>query len=178
MANFVPPTQEQLAGQLQKLQQTGFDQKLASAATANGFTPEFFFAIASRETNCVNELGDKQADGFHDVGIVQIDIQHPIARQARDDGSWQTDPDPLIAFGAQMLAGNIRQAQNVFPELSADQQLKVAASGYNCGMGNAIAGQRNGDSDQRTAHGNYGADVMARMAIFQQLMAPSADDGG
>jgi hypothetical protein len=171
------PTQEQLAEQLQRLRQTGFDLKLASQAGANGFAPEFFFAIASRETNCVNELGDVQGDGAHGVGIVQIDIQHPIALQARDDGGWRTNPDPLIAFGALLLASNIHQAMNVFPGLSPDRYLKIAASGYNCGMGNAISGQRNGDSDQRTTHGNYGADVMARMAIFQQLTAPPVASG-
>jgi hypothetical protein len=171
------PTQGQLAAQLQRLRDTGFDLKLASQAGANGFAPEFFFAIASRETNCVNELGDKQSDGDHGVGIVQIDIQHPIALQARDDGSWKTNPDPLIAFGAQLLATNIHQAMNVFPDLDPDMQLKIAASGYNCGMGRAISGQRNGDSDQHTTGGDYGADVMARMAIFQQLTAPSGDSG-
>jgi hypothetical protein len=174
MANFVPLTKDQIAAQLQLLRTTGFDLKLASQAGANGFAPEFFFAIASRETNCVNKLGDVQADGAHGVGIVQIDIQHPIALQARNDGSWATNPDPLIAFGAQMLASNIHQATSVFPGLTPNQYLKIAASGYNSGMGNAIAGQRGGDSDQPTAHANYGADVMARMAIFQQLTAPVA----
>jgi hypothetical protein len=173
MASFVPLTLDQLQPHLQRLRQSGFDLKLASQAGANGFAPEFFFAIASRETNCVNELGDFQSDGAHGVGIVQIDIQHPIALQARNDGTWKTNPDPLIAFGAQLLASNIHQAMSVFPGLSTDQYLKIAASGYNSGMGNAIAGQRNGDSDQRTTHGNYGADVMARMAIFQQLASPA-----
>lgn len=167
------PTQAQLAAQLQGLQDTGFDVKLSAQATANGFAPEFFYAIASRETNCVNKLGDIQGGVAHGIGIIQIDIQHPIALQARDDGSWQTNPDPLIAFGAQLLAANIRQAKRNFPGLADNDYLKIAASGYNCGMGNAMAGQRNGDSDQRTAHGNYGADVVARMAIFQQLTAPA-----
>jgi hypothetical protein len=174
MANFVPLTKQQIAAQLQLLRQTGFDLKLASQAGANGFPAEFFFAIASRETNCVNKLGDVLADGAHGVGIVQIDIQHPIARQARDSGSWATNPDPLIAFGAQILASNIHQAASVFPALSPDQHLKIAASGYNTGMGHAIPDQRAGDSDKRTAHFSYGADVMARMAIFQQLTAPPA----
>lgn len=173
MATFVPLTRAQIAAQLKKLRDTGFDLKLASQAGANGFAPEFFFAIASRETNCVNKLGDKQADGFHGVGIVQIDIQHPIALQARDSGSWKTNPDPLIAFGAQMLASNIHQTMNVFPGLNPNDYLKIAASGYNCGMGNAIKGQNGGDSDKRTTGQNYGADVMARMAVFQQLTAPA-----
>jgi hypothetical protein len=160
--------------QLNRLRQTGFYALLSLQAEVNQFAPAFFFAIASRETNCVNELGDIQADGAHGVGIVQVDVQHVIARQARDSGSWQTTPAPLVAFGAQLLAENIRRARQAFPTLTADQQLKIAASGYNCGMGNAIAGQHNGDCDEHTAGGNYGADVMARKALFEQLMAQPA----
>ena len=42
--------------QLARLHNTGFLDKLSQQAAANGFAPSFFFAIASRETNCVNEL--------------------------------------------------------------------------------------------------------------------------
>lgn len=167
-------TQQDIVIQLNRLRQSGFYTLLSQQAEANNFAPSFFFAIASRETNCVNELGDMQADGAHGIGIVQIDVQHPIARQARDSGSWQTNPAPLVTFGAQLLAQNIRQAQQTFPTLTAEQQLKIAAGGYNCGMGNAIAGQHNGDSDQRTTGRNYGADVMRRKALFEQLLAQPA----
>ena len=137
--------------QLRRLKQTGFDQLLSQHAAANGFEPSFFFAIASRETNCVNELGDVQSDGAHGVGIVQIDVQHPIARQARDSGSWQNNPAPLVAYGAQLLAQNIRQVQQALPALSKDEQLKVAASGYNCNLNLAIAAAKNGQ-DRCTHH--------------------------
>ena len=167
------PNQTELQAQLRTLQQSGLDVKLAEQARAHGFAPALFFAIASRETNCVNELGDFQNGEAHGVGIVQIDIQHDLARQARDQGSWRTDPDPLIDVGAQLLADNIRRAQQTFPGFSSEQQLKIAASGYNCGMGAAIAGARNGDSDQHTTGHNYGADVMARMAMFGELTAQS-----
>jgi len=167
------PTKAELQAQRQRLRETGLDVRLAQQAEAHGFAPAFFFAIASRETNCVNELGDWQNGEAHGVGIVQIDIQHALARQARDDGSWRTNPDPLLAFGAQLLADNIRRAQQAFPAFSSEQQLRVAASGYNCGMGAAIAGARNGDSDQHTTGHNYGADVMARLAVFEELMFSS-----
>lgn len=160
--------------QLRRLRQTGFASLLSQQAEANGFAPAFFFAIASRETNCVNELGDVQADGAHGVGMVQVDAQHAIAREARDSGGWQTNPAPLIAFAAQLLAQNLRQAREAFPALPGDEQLKIAASGYNCGMGNAIAGQHNGDSDLRTTGHNYGADVMARKTVFEKLLAQPA----
>lgn len=159
-----------LLNQLHSLRHTGFDQKLQHAAEAHGLTTPFFFAIASRETNCLNILGDFQHGQFHGVGIVQIDIQHPIALQARDSGSWKTNPDPLLDFGAQMLADNISKAKQQFPNLNAQSQLKIAASGYNCGMGNAIKGANHGDSDMLTTGHDYGRDVMTRMAIFDELI--------
>ena len=167
-------TRDELRNELQRLRNSGFAVKLEQQATAKGFSASFFFAIASRETNCVNELGDFQDGEAHGVGIIQIDIQHPIARQARDDGTWRTNPDPLIEFGAQMLAQNIQKAQTDLPTFTPQEQLKVAASGYNCGIVRAISGAQNGDSDAHTTGHNYGRDVMARMAIFEELIAEDA----
>lgn len=165
------PTKTQLLNQLHSLRLKGFAPRLEQHANAHGFPTPFFFAIASRETNCINELGDFQNGEFHGVGIVQIDIQHPIARQARDSGSWKTNPDPLIDFGAQILQANIAKAKQRFPNLSAEQQLKIAASGYNCGINRAITGAEHGDSDKLTTGKNYGRDVMTRMATFEELIS-------
>jgi hypothetical protein len=164
-------TKKELLNQLHSLRHTGFAPKLEQQATAHGFAPAFFFAIASRETNCINELGDFQHGEFHGVGIIQIDIQHDIARKARDSGSWKTNPDPLIEFGAGLLQNNIKQAEEAFANFEPQQQLKIAASGYNCGMQRAITGAHHGDSDQFTTGKNYGRDVMTRMAIFEELIA-------
>ena len=164
------PSKAVLLKQLQSLRHTGFDQKLDQFANQHGFNTSFFFAIASRETNCANILGDFQNGHAHGVGIVQIDIQHPIALEARNSGSWKTDPDPLIDFGAQILQNNISRAQEKFPDLDAQQQLKIAASGYNCGIERAVTGAQHGDSDQHTTGHDYGRDVMARMAIFEELI--------
>jgi hypothetical protein len=163
-------TKEELKKQLQKLRQTGFDNKLQKHAVAHSVPVSYFFGIASRETNCNNELGDYRDGEYHGVGIIQIDIQHDIARQARDNGTWKTNPDPLIEFGAQMLQDNIKQAGNEFPDLEHQQLLRIAASGYNCGIRNAIAGAHDGDSDQSTTGQNYGRDVMTRMSTFEELL--------
>src|SRR5262249_26539554 len=122
-------TKDELRRELHGLRNTGFDAKLEQQAVARGFPTPFFFALASRETNCVNELGDFQNGEAHGVGIIQIDIQHDIAREARDSGTWRDNPDPLLEFGAQMLANNIQAAQQAFPNLDAQQHLKIAASG-------------------------------------------------
>ena len=165
------PTKKDLLNQLHSLRHTGFDAKLEQQATAHNLPTPFFIAIASRETNCINELGDPRNGEFHGVGIVQIDIQHTIAREARDSGTWKTNPDPLIDFGAQILQDNIAKAKQTFPNFNTQQQLKVAASGYNCGIGAAIAGAEHGDSDKHTTGRDYGRDVVTRMAIFEELIA-------
>ena len=164
-------TKNQALNQLHSLRHTEFAQKLEEQATAHDFPTPFFMAIASRETNCINELGDFQHGEFHGVGIIQIDIQHPIAREARDSGSWKTNPEPLLEFGAQLLANNIAQARKALPHFNDQQLLKVAASGYNCGIARAITGAKHGDSDKATTLKNYGRDVIARMAIFEELIA-------
>ena len=164
------PTKKELLNQLHSLRHTGFFTKLEQQAAAQSFPASFFFAIASRETNCINELGDFQHGEFHGVGIIQIDIQHPLARQARDSGSWKTDPDPLIAFGAKMLRDNIDKAKSAFPDFTDEQCEKIAASGYNSGIERAIAAAHHGDSDKPTTGHNYGRDVMTRKAIFEELV--------
>ncbi|HEX3463849.1 MAG TPA: hypothetical protein VHS78_07360 [Candidatus Elarobacter sp.] len=164
------PTKSQILSQLHSLRHTGFFDMLSKHAQAHGFPAAYFFAIASRETNCVNELGDFQGGEFHGVGIVQIDIQHDIARQARDSGSWKTNPEPLIEFGAGVLANGIAQAKQAFPNFTEQQSLKIAASGYNAGIGRAIAGAQSGDSDKPTTGRDYGRDVMTRTAIFEELL--------
>ena len=164
-------TKKEALNQLHSLRHTGFAPKLEQQAAEHGFPAPFFMGIASRETNCINELGDFQGGQFHGVGIIQIDIQHELAREARDSGSWKTDPDPLLEFGAQLLKDNIAQARHAFPNLNDQQLLKIAASGYNCGITRAIKGAQQGDSDKVTTGKNYGRDVMTRMALFEELIA-------
>lgn len=164
-------TKRELLNQLHSLRSTGFAEKLAASAQTHGFPVPYLFAIASRETNCINELGDFRGGEFHGVGILQIDIQHPIARQARDDGSWRTHPEPLVDFGARLLAQNMEAVTADFPSFTEQQHLKIAASGYNCGLANAVLGAQHGDSDKLTTGRDYGRDVMTRMAIFEELLA-------
>ena len=164
-------TIDQAKSQLQSLRNHGFADKLAALAGTHGFPDTYFFAIASRETNCQNILGDFQGGQYHGVGIIQIDIQHDIARQARDSGSYQTNPGPLLSFGADLIKANIHTVAQHFPNFTADQHLKIAASAYNCGPVNAIRGAENGDSDSHTTGHDYGHDVMVRKGFFDQLVA-------
>jgi hypothetical protein len=166
------PLKQILLNQLHSLKHTGFDTKLILQAKAHNFPASYLFAIASRETNCLNILGDYQSHEAHGVGIVQIDIQHAIAKQARDDGTWKTKPEPLIGFGAQILKTNIEKVKEAFPNFNDRQVFKIAASGYNCGVVRAInATKDGGDSDKPTTGHDYGRDVMTRMDIFEELLA-------
>ena len=165
------PSKDILVTQLRRLRKNGFDLLLTHFGAANGLPTAFLFAIASRETNCQNILGDVQGGQAHGVGIIQIDIQHPIALQARDSGTWQTNPGPLIDFGTTLLAADLIQVKHVLPSLSVtNDALRVAASGYNCGIGKAIQAAGQGDPDKFTTGGDYGRDVIARMTIFQDLL--------
>jgi len=162
----------ELQAELHAMRQNGLADELATAAKAADIPVAFFYGIASRETNCTNELGDYEGGEYHGVGIVQIDIQHDIARQARDSGSWKTDPAPLIAFGANLLAEGMQAVRVHCPGYTDEQVLKVAASGYNAGIMTAIDdSQTRGDSDASTTGGDYGADVVARMHAFERLLA-------
>lgn len=166
------PPQSILANQLTRLHNSGFDLLLTQFAAANALPTAFVFAIASRETNCTNELGDIQNGQAHGIGIIQIDVQHPIAQQARDSGTWQTNPGPLINFGTSLLATDVIQVQHVLPNLTdPNDVLRVVAAGYNCGIGRAIQAANQGDPDKFTTGGDYGQDVINRMLIFQNLLA-------
>jgi Transglycosylase SLT domain len=160
-----------LEKQLQTIRSNGLFAKLEKAARAHGIETAYLLAIGSRESGLRNILGDYRGGLAHGVGILQIDVQHPIALHARDTGSWWPNPDPLIAFGAALLASNLKSVRALRPAFDDRQAHKCAASAYNCGLGNALAGSAKGDSDKFTTGGSYGRDVMDRMAIFQDLLA-------
>lgn len=170
------PSRGQLILQLDDLRHDdGMLVYLRAAAAAHGLPLGLWMAINSRETNCKNILGDYQGGEHHGVGMCQVDIQHGIARKARDDGSWKT-PAGIAAlqdFGCALLAGNIKAVQAAWDQDAVDDDvLKCAASGYNCGVTRAIAGDdAHNDSDYYTTGRDYGADVMARKVIFDALLA-------
>jgi hypothetical protein len=139
---------------------------LKAYALKHGLPAEYVLAVASRETNLQNILGD----GGHGVGVIQIDVQHEIARAAKATGTWRTKPEPLIDFGCRMLANRRRQAEAAFPNFTPAQHLKVAASGYNTGFTRAKLGSEKGDSDIYTTGHDYGRDVMSRSEVFRKLL--------
>ena len=164
------PTRAQLLSQLHSLRHTGLYKLLETAAAQQALPLAYLLGIASRETNGHNELGDYQGGEYHGVGPMQIDIQHWLARAARDDGSWKGDPGPLIEFGAILLRQNYAAARVAFPDAGEPAWLKIAASGYNAGIETAIHAARHGDSDSPTTGHDYGRDTVQRMSIFEELL--------
>jgi hypothetical protein len=168
------PSRAQLLLQLDTIHHNGQLAVLERVATTHGILPTaLWIAINSRETNCVNELGDFQGGEHHGVGMCQIDIQHPIARQARDDGSWKTPEgfERLQEYGASILATNIASVRGYFDDVTDEDVYRIAADGYNEHMDRAEHdAEDGGDPDRLTTGHNYGADVVARMKIFADLL--------
>lgn len=169
-------TRAQLVMQLDNIRHNGLLDLLKAAAEASGLPLSYVVAIASRETNCTNELGDLQGGQFHGVGILQGDIQHPEVKRWRDDGSWKSDPHIVINWCVALLAAGVKEVRAAWAGdiIGGDEVLKCAASGYNCGVERALAGDDAGDSDLHTTGKDYGQDVMARKKVFDQLLAANS----
>ncbi len=164
------PTSDILRAQLDRLRARSLLAPLQESAGHAGLRLPYVCAIASRETNCRNELGDFRLGEYHGVGLMQIDIQHAYARQQRDSGEWQTHPEKLIGFGCLILAEGLRSIKTKLHDALPLDLLKIAAAAYNCGIGPALAGHAEGDCDRRTTGHDYGHDVMARMSVFATLL--------
>jgi hypothetical protein len=171
-------TEEDLKNDFDRAKATGWLQHFNEAAAAFGFSIVTLLALASRETNIQNKLGD----GGHGHGVLQVDDRsYP---QWCATSAWK-DPRMSILKGTEILAGKLlwlKQHQDkplhfrghdyvgkVFA--SADEGLRVAIAGYNCGEGVAYyCFSEKGNPDAGTAHGNYSADVLARAAVFAKLL--------
>jgi hypothetical protein len=162
-------TTAQLREHLDRLTVSGFDKIIDKYATQYGLPATYLYAIASRETNCRNILGDSE----NGVGLFQIDARHhPIAREFRETGQWRSDPEPLIAYGVELLAKNMRHAEQELHAFPRHVHFHVVASSYNCGTRALnIPKQTGKDSDTCTTGGNYAQDVLFRKAVFDEILS-------
>jgi peptidoglycan hydrolase-like protein with peptidoglycan-binding domain len=145
------------------------------AAERRGRLPRgLLVAIASRETNCRNIVGD----GGHGRGLFQIDDRFH-GDWLRDHGAGAPGAVPSVADGAayaaQLLSTNY--AFGRAKGLRGKKLLKFAVSAYNAGAGGAWkALQESGDPDAGTTGRDYGADVLERMRAVRGLLG--AERGG
>lgn len=122
---------------------------IGSVERKHGLPAGYLLAIGSRETNLRNIVGD----GGHGIGVWQRDIRY-----------WPVDRSYL---------GSVRQQARDAASLLAENHealgsWKAAAAAYNAGLGSVKAVMDSGRSaDVATTGGDYGADVMARLALIK-----------
>jgi hypothetical protein len=129
-------------------------------------------AIASRESSCRNIVGD----GGHGRGAFQIDDRFH-RDWLRQHGAASAGRVPAVADGAayaaELLAANYAFGRS--KGLRGKRLLRFAVAAYNAGAGGAWkAVQKSGDPDAGTTGGDYGADVLRRMRLVRELLAPNA----
>lgn len=160
-------TLDEARSQFEAAKANGILDDIKQAAKSFALPVDLLLAIASRETNITNELGD----GGHGVGVMQIDVRyHSLAQQLRQNDRWKTGPGrlSLIEEGVNILESNLNNAEAHIHD--PEQALRVAVAGYNCGIHNAIVGHYEGDCDTYTTGNDYSSDVFARRALFAALL--------
>jgi hypothetical protein len=156
-------TAQQLRAQVDGAKQKGLVAICRKAEGARKLPTGLLLAVASRETNCVDKLGDNG----HGRGVFQIDDRAHTAWLGENAGPNGLPPIPVAAdYAAGILASGLRAAKKL--KLSGDAAIKFAAAAYNAGEGGATRALReHGDADRGTAHGNYGDDVLTRLHLIQ-----------
>ena len=158
----VTPSRQVLAQQLARARNNGWIPFFNEAAQRFNFTVPLLLGIASRETNIRNIVGD----GGHGHGIMQIDD-----RSFPDftNSSRALDPRQNILKGGEVLNGKrLFLSRN---GVSGDLLSRGSIAAYNGGEGRVLRAIRRGRSvDSVTTQGDYSADVLARTAIFRELL--------
>jgi hypothetical protein len=146
--------------------------ELVHQGPPDGVGTALVLAMASRETNIANIVGD----GGHGRGWLQIDDRFWATwlstHAGCKDGTWVARFASALPGGRvptltastlqaiQILHSNVAFAAS--RKVPAGDRTRFAVAAYNCGAGNAVKGFAAGDVDAHTAHGDYSADVLAR----------------
>ena len=128
----------------------------AAASIKENIPLEILLAVASRETNCKNLIGDHG----HGHGICQIDDRwHKDFLDKHNNG---LDPESNINYAATLLASNLRSSKG---------DLFMAVAGYNAGLGNVRKAINQGHSAEFYTTGkDYASDVLNRARQFKILL--------
>ncbi len=149
----------------------------AKAAKDYDFEPSLLMAIASRESNMRNIVGD----GGHGFSLMQIDV-----RSFPDfchSGQWK-NVALAIQKGAQTLDAKRTEIEHgegdhlvvgASPFVgakvkSADDLIRVSVSAYNCGLWAFYNYSTGHDPDRFTTGKDYSHDVLARQVQFAALL--------
>jgi len=158
----VTPSRSILSQQLARARERGWIAFFAEAAQTFNFPVALLIAIASRETNMRNIIGDNG----HGHGIMQIDD-----RSFPDFTSSPRAKDPRqnILKGGEVLNGKRRFLSN--KGVSGDLLMRGSVAAYNGGESRVFTAIKEGRNvDSVTTNRNYSADVLARSGIFRELL--------
>src|SRR5262245_29270916 len=167
---------DQLAEQVRRARARGWTPIMLKAEKRHNLPAGLLFAVASRETDMNDIVGDKG----HGRGLFQIDDRfHGEWLAAHGAPGQATTPRVADAadFAASMLASNL-----VFGKqngVATADRLRFACSAYNAGPGGALAGHQQGDCDRKTTGRDYGRDVLERWdAVRGRKDGPTSKTGG
>jgi hypothetical protein len=170
-------TEEDLRKQFQRAKKNGWLQIFKRAAETYRFTPELIMAIASRETNMRNVIGD----GGHGYGIMQIDDRS--FPEWCHSGLWK-DVAAGIQKGALVLQSKLETIRNgqgkrlsvggkLFTgkkDLTKTELLTTAVAAYNSGLWAYYDLSKTGDPNRHTTGRDYSADTMRRAQVFRKFL--------
>jgi hypothetical protein len=184
-------TKAQLKTQFERAKRLGWLPHFEEAAAKYGFEPAFLLAIGSRETNLDPKWLRNAGDGGRGFGLMQVDVGTDI--DWIKTGKWK-DAREGILRGALVLSQKRTQLKGYKPGTpvkARDSQSKrwystpavaikkgdyekVLAGMYNGGSWPVYHYSKGRGSDYGTTGKDYGADVVARAAVFAQLLAQDA----
>ena len=170
-------TLHDLQNQFASAKNNGWLEFFQGAAGEYEFPTEILLAVASRETNMRNIIGDSG----HGYGLMQIDD-----RSFPDwchSGAWK-DAQAAIKQGASVLDNKretIRHGQGQHlsvggqgftgkSDLTDHELLQTAIAAYNSGLWAYYCLTVDGDPDRRTTGHDYSIDTLARASAFQDLL--------
>lgn len=158
----VGPPRSALVQQFNRARANGWIEFFAEGAQRFNWPTALLMAIASRETNMRNILGD----GGHGHGIMQIDDRS--FPDFTSSGRWRV-PRLNILKGAEVLSGKRQFLSR--RGVAGETLMRASVAAYNGGEGRVIRAITRGLSvDSVTTQRNYSADVLARAAVFRELL--------
>jgi hypothetical protein len=183
-------TKSQLKQQFERAKSLGWLPyfKEAAKTTKNHFDEADLMAIGSRETNLDPKWLTKAGDKGNGFGLLQID-RRSFPEFTKTD-KWK-DASGGILKGAQVLMQKWHDfEQNIGKSLSVRSSKgmtyryiakaatgslaqKIAISSFNCGRWSQFAHSCGQDIDSYSTGHDYAADVMARAAVFRDLLKSS-----
>jgi len=166
---------DQLADQVRRARAQGWTPVMRKAEKRHELPPGLLLALASRETDMNDIVGDKG----HGRGLFQIDDRFHSDWLA-GHGAPGPATTPRVAdaaeFAASMLASNLAFAEQ--SGVAGAERLRFACSAYNAGPGGALAGHQQGDCDRKTTGRDYGRDVLERWGAIRGRKGPSVQTSG